>query len=57
MPVGNRPALQLPMPFCNRPALQMPMPYKWRESRANGGSLGEMEGESGNALAFAYARF
>ena len=54
MPVGNRPAsladehreiVLLPMPVGNRPAFKLPMPVKWRESRANGGSIGEMEGD------------
>ena len=36
------PPLHLPMPVCHRPALQLPMPVKWRESRANGGSSGQM---------------
>ena len=35
--------LQMPMPDCHRPALQMPMPVKWRENRANGGSIGKMK--------------
>ena len=45
------------MPDCNRPACHLPMPVKWRESRANGGSLGEMSDMDRNQFSLWFSGF